>query len=78
MTRETFVHHLCSDHHVSSPFPCGEPLNKTAQLLFEPEESFDPLGLNPNRTRALSVFVASIILSLAFAESVSPSGFRVY
>jgi hypothetical protein len=53
-----------------------ETLNNTAKLLFEPQESFDPLGLNTNRLKALSVFVASIVLSLALAESVSPSGFR--
>lgn len=76
VVRDTFVNQISSNHHVSSPCDCGEPLNNTAKLLFEPQESFDPLGLNTNRLKALSVFVASIVLSLALAESVSPSGFR--
>lgn len=45
VVRETFVNKICSLHHVPSPCDCGEPLNHTAKLLFEPEENFDPLGL---------------------------------
>lgn len=65
VVRETFVKKICSNHHVSSPCQCGEPLNNTARRLFEPQETFDPFGLNPNRIAALSVFVASISVWLS-------------
>lgn len=54
---------------------CGEPLNRAAKDLFQEPPAFDPLEfLNKGRVRALSVFVASIVLSIALAESISQSG----
>jgi len=53
----------------------GEPLNKAAKFLFDPPDTFDPLGFDcSKKVKALSVFVATIVLSLALAESVSPNG----
>lgn len=74
VVRETFVDQICSEHHVPSPCDCGEPLNKVARGLFEPNSPFDPLCLENStrrRVKAVSVFVASIVLSLALTESVS-------
>ncbi len=68
VVRDTFVNHICSTLRVSSPCDCGEPLNNAAKLLFEPQESFDPLGLNTNRIKAPSIFVAAIVLSMALAK----------
>lgn len=79
VVRETFVDQICSEHHVPSPCDCGEPLNKVARDLFEPNSTFDPLCLENStsrRVKAFSVFVASIVLSLALTESASASGFR--
>lgn len=54
---------------------CGEPLNRAAKDLFQEPPAFDPLEfLNKGRVRALSVFVASIVLSIALAEYISQSG----
>lgn len=40
--KDTFVKHVCSSHpEVSSPCPCGEPINNVARDLFDP--TFDPL-----------------------------------
>lgn len=81
VVKDTYLNHICSTHQVSLPCECGAPLNKTARLLFSPDESFDPpylvkLGQHPCRlVRPLSIFVASIILSLALAESVSVNGY---
>ena len=78
VVKDTFVDHVCSTHRVPSLCDCGEPLNKAAQDLFKPEEeAFDPLDLNKKnrRLRAVSICVASIIISMALAESVSSSGF---
>lgn len=56
----------------------GEPFNQTAKDLLCPKESFDPLRINnQGRLRAFAVFVASIVLSLALTEYISPYGIRV-
>ena len=75
VVKDTFVNHVCSSHpQVTSPCDCGEPLNSAARDLFE-EPPFDPLGINnTHRIKALSFFMASIILSIALAESVSQNG----
>lgn len=50
---------------------------RAAKELLESQQSFDPLALDKkNRVKALSVFVASIVISLALAESVSKDGIR--
>jgi hypothetical protein len=74
VVKDTYVNHVCSTHHLPSPCECGEPLNKTAISLLESKDDvFDPLDLN-KRARALSVFFASILLSIALSESVSKYG----
>lgn len=76
--RDTFIHHICSIHHVPSPCDhCNEPLNKEARILFENKDCFDPLQIdNQSRVRAFAVFVAAIVISLALTESVSVNGVR--
>ena len=74
--QDTFINRVCSSHHVTSPCECGEPLNSVAKDLFE-EPAFDPLGIKKTgRVKALSVYFAAIVLSLALAESVSQNGIR--
>lgn len=77
--KDTFINKMCSTHYITSPCDCGEPLNKTARSLFEPPEieSFDPLGIkpNPNKVKALSVLMGSIIIILTLSESVSSRGY---
>jgi len=79
VSKETFVDHICSDHHVPSPCPCGEPLNNAARHLLENKEHFDPLGIyNQNaRVKAVTVYLAAILLGLALTESVSQYGILV-
>lgn len=60
---------VCSSHHVTSPCECGEPLNSVAKDL---EPAFDPLGI---KDTGRSVYFASIVRSLALAESVSRDSF---
>lgn len=48
VAKDTFEYHICSDHQVPTPCPCGEPLNKAANHLLVKKECFDPLGLKPN------------------------------
>lgn len=47
--------------------------------IFLGSPPFDPLGISSRRARlqALSVFMATIVLSLALAESVSAEGVLV-
>lgn len=77
VVKDTFLDRLCSYHHVSSPCECGEPLNNVSRKIFE-ESAFDPLEIKKTsenaKIKALAVFVASIIRSLALAESVSQHG----
>jgi len=81
VVRETFIDHVCSTHpQIASPCDCGEPLNKTAKLMFQEQETFDPLSIDEPTARrqalikALSVFIGSILLTIVLAESVSPAG----
>lgn len=75
---DTYQGHVCSTHPtVSSPCPCGEPLNQTARDLL-PLNSFDPLQIN-KKTQVFSqttcsIMIGTIILVLALTESVSPHG----
>lgn len=74
--RDTFVNNVCTIHpHVSSPCECGEPLNNEARKLLEPN-SFDPLGLEKpkSRAKALAVYSAAVLLTIALTESVSSNG----
>lgn len=80
VVRETYIDHICSVHpSVVSPCPCGEPLNNAVRDIFDEHTSFDPLGIYNSRARALalSTLIASIILCIALAESVSPEGVYV-
>lgn len=67
VARDTYIHNICSSHpQVLSPCDCGEPLNKEVKEIIK-EPPFDPLG-SISRTKGASVFLASILLSLALAE----------
>lgn len=56
-----------------SPCECGEPLNSVARDLLP--ERFDPLNIdNTSKKKAVSVMILTIILCLAFTESVSVFG----
>lgn len=75
--KDTYVKHICSSHpEVLSPCDCGEPLNKCARDMF-PQTSFDPLKIENQeigKMKTISVMVATIILSIALVESISPYG----
>lgn len=75
VARDTYVNKVCSTHSLPSPCECGEPLNNAARYILEKDE-FDPIHLHPNKTRAVSIYIAAIVLSLALAESVTTEGFR--
>lgn len=63
VVKDTFViNKVCNLHpEISSPCPCGEPLNNTARDLF-PEPGFDSLDINKSaKVRALAVFMACIV-----------------
>lgn len=63
VTKDTFViNKVCNLHpEISSPCPCGEPLNNTARDLF-PEPGFDSLDINKSaKVRAFAVFMACIV-----------------
>lgn len=76
MIEDTYVHHTCSIHSPLFPCDCEEPLNQTIKEAF-PLTSFDPLKIEKitkGQKLTVSIMVASIILSLALMESVSPHG----
>lgn len=78
LVKETFIDQVCSEHHVSSPCDCGEPINNQVREDFSKLEFYDPLNFAPsNRMKAASVLVASVILSLVLAESISQSGIHL-
>jgi len=73
--RDTFVNHICSVHpDVVTPCSCGEPTKNMVREIIDEHISYDPLGLNSRRAKVLTLFtlIASIILCIALAESVSP------
>lgn len=73
VAKDTFLDGVCSNHpQVYSPCDCGEPLNNAARDLLKEPLPFDPLDMA--KLKALSVFMASIILSLVLAESISHHG----
>lgn len=77
VAKDTYITNNCSTHtNVVSPCSCGEPLNNAVRHLCE-ESYFDPLQLNYSRLKSFSVFVASILLTIALAESVSHSGLYI-
>jgi hypothetical protein len=72
--KDTYVNKVCYQHAVPSPCECGEPLNRIVREISHPE-SFDPLHIDKNPTkRAIAFHVATIIIVIALAESVSTSG----
>lgn len=78
LVKDTFIDQVCSEHHVSSPCDCGEPINNQVREDFSKLEFYDPLNFAPsNRMKAASVLVASVILSLVLAESISQSGIHL-
>ena len=78
LIKDTFIDQVCSEHHVSSPCDCGEPINNQVREDFSKLEFYDPLNFAPsNRMKAASVLVASVILSLVLAESISQSGIHL-
>lgn len=75
VAKDTFINKVCSTHPlISSPCECGEPLNNEAKMLLD---TFDPLGIEKpqaRRAKALAVYIAAILITLALAESVSIHG----
>lgn len=74
--KDTFIHNVCATHPaISSPCECGEPLNNEVRRLLEPD-TFDPLGLDrpKSRAKALAVYLAAVLITVALTESVSPNG----
>lgn len=79
--KDTFINKVCTVHNLPSPCECSEPLNKTAQKMFEQGETFDPLALRENErqslVKGLAISYATIVLCLALSESVSIDGIRL-
>lgn len=72
VAKDTFINKVCSSHPlISSPCECGEPLNNEAKHLLN--TTFDPLGIEkPHaRAKALAVYIAAILITVALSESVS-------
>jgi hypothetical protein len=43
--KDTFINNVCTTHPlISSPCPCGEPINNEARILLD-NNNFDPLGI---------------------------------
>ncbi|KAM7249646.1 hypothetical protein ACFE04_011477 [Oxalis oulophora] len=48
LMKYTLIDQVCSEHHVSSPCNCGEPINNQIREDFYKQEFYDPLNFAPN------------------------------
>ncbi|GLU24479.1 hypothetical protein SLE2022_404100 [Rubroshorea leprosula] len=79
VVKDTYEYSICSTHQLPSPCDCGEPLNRAAKEMFsDTAYPFDPLNQKKiKRVSSVSIYLASILLTIMLSESISQYGLLV-